>query len=302
MEASNPPNSFIVGAPKCGTTAWVEYLSSHPEIFFSSWKEPHYFCDDFPGFQWIKTEHEYLALFADAGKESIIAEASVQYLFSKTAAQRIYDFDEDARILVFLRPQRSFLPSYHNQLLYNQDEVIPDFETAWRRTVQGKRRRVPATCRVPEFLDYPAVGRFDEQLQRYANLFPASQLLIMDFDDWTKDIRRSYLRVLKFLGLEDDGRAYFKPVHRAKRHRFDSFARLTQRPPNWALASARLLRRVTGKKRLSFARTLRRANTAEGYNSSVSDEVKAEIDAHFCESNIRLRELIKAIGSGANQV
>ena len=25
------PNLFIVGAPKCGTTAWVEYLRTHPE-------------------------------------------------------------------------------------------------------------------------------------------------------------------------------------------------------------------------------------------------------------------------------
>jgi len=28
------PNLFIVGAPKCGTTAWVEYLRTHPDIFF----------------------------------------------------------------------------------------------------------------------------------------------------------------------------------------------------------------------------------------------------------------------------
>jgi hypothetical protein len=34
------PNFFIVGAPKCGTTALSEYLRSHPDVFFSSPKEP----------------------------------------------------------------------------------------------------------------------------------------------------------------------------------------------------------------------------------------------------------------------
>ena len=46
------PNLFIVGAPKCGTTAWVEYLRTHPDIFFPEIKEPHYFATDLPGMRW----------------------------------------------------------------------------------------------------------------------------------------------------------------------------------------------------------------------------------------------------------
>ncbi|MFO0007717.1 MAG: sulfotransferase, partial [bacterium] len=30
---SGPPNLFIVGAPKCGTTALTRYLEAHPEVF-----------------------------------------------------------------------------------------------------------------------------------------------------------------------------------------------------------------------------------------------------------------------------
>jgi hypothetical protein len=37
------PQFFIVGAPKCGTTAMCHYLSQHPEIFISTPKEPHFF-------------------------------------------------------------------------------------------------------------------------------------------------------------------------------------------------------------------------------------------------------------------
>ena len=40
------PNFFIVGAPKCGTTAMNDYLNRHPDIFMAT-KELHYFGSDF---------------------------------------------------------------------------------------------------------------------------------------------------------------------------------------------------------------------------------------------------------------
>ena len=33
MTHSKKPDFFIVGAPKCGTTAMNNYLAEHPEIF-----------------------------------------------------------------------------------------------------------------------------------------------------------------------------------------------------------------------------------------------------------------------------
>ena len=40
------PDFFIVGAPKCGTTAMNNYLSEHPEIFIPDIKEVHFFGRD----------------------------------------------------------------------------------------------------------------------------------------------------------------------------------------------------------------------------------------------------------------
>ena len=40
------PDFFIVGAPKCGTTALSEYLRSHPNVFMTEPKEPMYFMPD----------------------------------------------------------------------------------------------------------------------------------------------------------------------------------------------------------------------------------------------------------------
>ena len=62
------PNFFIVGAPKCGTTALSEYLREHPNAFLCQPKEPHYFATDFPTHRYVTKEEAYLKLFREAGR------------------------------------------------------------------------------------------------------------------------------------------------------------------------------------------------------------------------------------------
>ena len=70
------PDFFIVGAPKCGTTALYHYLSQHPSIYMPALKEPHFFCRDFPSFGKIHDMNAYLELFDDAPGDALIGEAS----------------------------------------------------------------------------------------------------------------------------------------------------------------------------------------------------------------------------------
>ena len=71
------PNFFIVGAPKCGTTALSEYLREHPQVFMSRPKEPHHFATDMPRYRFTKNEADYLDLFSGADdSHTAIGEAS----------------------------------------------------------------------------------------------------------------------------------------------------------------------------------------------------------------------------------
>ena len=152
------PGLFIVGAPTCGTTAWVSYLGEHPQIAFSRIKEPHYFARDLPGFREVEMKREYEALFSDAGDAAVLGEASVLYLFSESAAEQIRKYNPDARILILLRAQEDYLPSWHQQLLYTFQEEIEDFGEAWRLSGQRRPETVPETCKEPSLLDYKAMG------------------------------------------------------------------------------------------------------------------------------------------------
>ena len=82
------PNFFIVGAPKCGTTALYEFLRAHPDIYMPEGKELEYFGSDLKKNP-KKTMDEYLLFFKGWNNERVAGEASVRYLYSKKAAEEI---------------------------------------------------------------------------------------------------------------------------------------------------------------------------------------------------------------------
>ena len=285
------PGLFIVGAPKCGTTAWAKYLGEHPQIAFSRIKEPHYFALDLPAFREVETEREYEALFSGAGDAAVRGEASVLYLFSKVAAEEIRKYNPDARILIFLRTQEDYLPSWHQQLLYTFQEKIEDFGEAWRLSGQRKSATIPDTCKEPAVLDYKAMGRFHEQVARFLVHFPHSQVHVLRFEEWTRNPRDAYLRVLSFLGVEDDGRIDFRPVNEAKRHRLDALGRMLQYPPKWLLPPIKLVKAALGKESLGLAEAITDLNRKSD-RKGIDPQLKDEIRAFYRDDNRLLGELV----------
>ena len=229
--ASDSPrkaNFFIVGAPKCGTTAWYEYLRSHPDVFFPDLKEPCFFATDFPSLRQVRSEPGYNELFVDSGPSKIVGDASADYLFSTTAAEGIRCYNPGSKILILLRDHEEFLPSIHNQHLFGFWEDIEDFERAWRLS---EHRQAPAACTEPRMLDYRAMGRFGEQVERYLDAFPTDHVLVLHFRDWTRDPRSTYRRVLEFLELADDGRTDFPRINEGASYRARGLVRLFVHPP-----------------------------------------------------------------------
>ncbi|UCC88813.1 MAG: sulfotransferase, partial [Anaerolineales bacterium] len=98
------PNFFIVGAPRCATTALYRYLCDHPNIFMPRVKEPHFFAEDISVGKPTKTLDWYMGLFEESSEEHLaVGEASVFYLYSSVAVRRIYEFNKEAKIIVILR-------------------------------------------------------------------------------------------------------------------------------------------------------------------------------------------------------
>lgn len=216
------PNFFIIGAPKCGTTALSVYLGEHPNVFFCTPKEPHYFADDMPGHRRIAALDDFLALYAEAGDAHLaVGEGSVFYLYSPAALRNILRFDPAARVIVMLRNPADFVPSLHQQFHHALYEDEADLERAW--DLQAERaagRQLPRLCRQPELLQYGRLGKYAEHLETLYGIFPAAQVKVILFDDFIADTARIYREVLEFLHLPDDGRRDFPKVNEARAIRF----------------------------------------------------------------------------------
>ena len=291
------PNLFIAGAPKCGTTAWVEYLRTHPDIFFPQTKEDCFFALDLPGFRFIHSEAEYTKLFAGSGGAKVVGEASAMYLFSSAAADAIRRYNPNAKILIFLREQEEFLPSLHNQFLREFSEEIEDFETVWRLSGRRPPETVPPACLEPRTLDYAAMGRFSEQVERYLAVFPPEQVRVIRFRDWIANPRREYLEILHFLGLEDDGRREFLPVNRGVTYRSRRLVRFILFPPNWARKAARLFKRMTALEGRNIYPAVHRVIgllSVPGYKRQIRQELRDEIRRYYADDNRKLEERLEA--------
>jgi len=213
------PNFFILGAPKCGTTALSEYLHLHPNVFFSDPKEPEYFAADFP-VRLISRERDYLGLFrsADPSRHLAIGEGSTLYLFSEEAVPNILRFQPQARMIAMVRNPAQLVESFHSHLLSEGIETLASFEEAWAAEAERRQgRRLPPGARNPQWLYYSEWGKLGSQLQRLMNLAPKGQWMAILYDDFARDTRRVYQETLKFLNLPDDGRKEF-PVINKRRH------------------------------------------------------------------------------------
>jgi hypothetical protein len=216
------PDFFIVGAPKCGTTALYSYLKERPDVFMPELKEPHFFASDFAAYRRITERDAYLALFAAAAPDAMLGEASVWYLFSEVALRDIMDANPAARIIVMLRNPVDMVHALHGQLLHAPDEDVPDFERAWAlQESRAAGRDIPRHCREPRHLQYRVVGSFAAQIERLHQHVPQEQVLVLLFEDFARDTAAAYAETLRFLGLPQDGRQSFERINasRARRSR-----------------------------------------------------------------------------------
>jgi hypothetical protein len=225
----NKPNFFIVGAPKCGTTAMNDYLAQHPDIFMAK-KEIHYFGSD------LKTrlkisEAEYMKNFRQAGNKKIIGEASVWYLFSKTAATEIKNFSPDAKILIMLRNPVQVLHSLHSTHLYEANENILDFETAINLDEERKKgNSLPNSLDFFELPLYRDSVLFAEQVKRYLDCFGEENVHVILYEDFIGNTEKTVAGTLNFLGIDRKIQIAYDVINPNKKIRFFPLHLLLKNP------------------------------------------------------------------------
>lgn len=296
------PNFFIVGAPKCGTTALLSYLEEHPEIYIPNSsdslessmggkKELHFFGSD------LLFNHpslgEYLAYYRNAKEEKHLGESSVFYLYSKKAASEIHDFCPSARIIIMLRNPVDMMYSWYSQLLFWGDENLDEFEAALNAESQRKKgENIPAKRDHPTacYL-YRDIAKYTEQIKRYFQVFGREKVHIVIFDDFKKDTKATYQSTLRFLGCIDEAfEPDFKVVNANKTIRNRNLQEFLRHPPK----SSRLLIKslIPPSLRKEIRQKLQQYNTKAEARKNLPQDLRCRLNEEYQSEIEQLSQLL----------
>lgn len=193
------PNLIIPGFPKSGTSSLFDYLVQHPEIYKSVIKEPHTYSHD----------TKYENRFFDNGifnrlypsvKEKYIIDASTSYMISKVALSRLIRDNPSAKIIIIARDPIERIFSHYNWIRTFgiptkpfQDELLywckKDFEIT--KPMKGN------------FKNYIEFSKYGEQIERYLNVFPKRNILIIPSYELKDNYKQTLKNIVNFLNIEE---------------------------------------------------------------------------------------------------
>jgi hypothetical protein len=295
--AVKKPNFFLVGAPKSGTTAMVQYLAAHPDIFMGI-KEMHFFGQDLH-FRTPFYRHnlkEYLQEFQRCNGESRIGEASVWYLLSSEAASEIKAFRPDARIIIMLREPVEMLYSLYYQLRYLGEEHLSTFEQAL--TAQPERsvgRGISRHACFAQGLVYRQAALYVNQVKRYFDVFGRDRVRVIIYDDLASEPLKVYRDTLEFLDVDRTcGPTNFSVVNGSKSVRYPALRAVAKDPllhSSLALLRPWLPRYLLGALR-TLDRYLWKINTRFEKRPPLRPGLLAKLKSEFAPEVGRLSELL----------
>ncbi|MBF0274562.1 MAG: sulfotransferase [Nitrospinae bacterium] len=297
------PNFFIVGAPKCGTTALNDYLKQHPNIFIPHKKELHYFGTDldFKYKHFSRNRAQYLANFSLAKDEKMLGEASVWYLFSKLAAKEIKDFNPSSKIIVMLRNPVDMLYSQHSQFFFDGNEDIINFEEALEAEEERKKgNKIPKTVGLIEGLFYRETIRYAEQVKRYFELFGRENVHIIIFDDFRNDTAAVYKKTLDFLGVDNSFKAELKVINKYKKIKDVGLHNTLLNLPTIPRKIAQAV--IPSKIRRNWLNSVKENNTVYGKPDPMSPDLRKKLMHEFKEEVEKLSGILDRDLSGWSDV
>lgn len=291
------PNTFVVGAPKSGTSALCNYLKQHPHAFVCEPKEPHFFARyDMPcREQYYKNEQLYLDLFTTAkDTDRVLVDGSVWYLYCEQSIDLIAKFDSKAKIIVMLRRPDEMVYSFHSQALETFDEDVEDFTTAWKMAVgEEKRKKLPKYCQAPSVLAYDRICCYSEQLSRVQKHFPSEQIHIIFFEDFKRDTKNVYNSVLQFLGLEIVDNIVFEKINPNSLVRNKFIGQILQHPPAYLLWMLNVFKKAIGINKIGVREKLRALNRKVVPRKRLDDKIRADIVECYRDDISKLQDLTR---------
>tara|TARA_Y100001960_G_scaffold275306_1_gene304804 strand:- start:4764 stop:5666 length:903 start_codon:yes stop_codon:yes gene_type:complete len=284
------PDFFVIGAAKSGTTALYEYLKQNDNIFLPDIKETNYFHffddsleytgpgdkDEICRFS-LKTRDEYENAYKK-GIGFVKGDVSPVYLYDNKVANRIYNANPNAKIIVVLREPVSRAISQYNHAVRQLRETL-----SFQDALEQEKNRLDDGYEF--FWAYQKSGLYYEQLKSYYDVFPREQIKVIKYDDFISSQQGVMSDLFDFLNVEDKEISMSKSYNSAGKPKLENIHKITRLNivkdiyhkclPKWIKNIIRnLYYRMNMKK-----------------NDIVGEEIKAKLKFQFRDDILKLEEL-----------
>lgn len=190
---------LLLGFPKCGTTAFADWLSTCPQVDVSNPKETFLLCPEFAGnlkrSAFRDTDVE--ACFGAQGTQGVRMEASTLNVYSPALLDAVRETNVKC-ILLTRDPVQASL-SWHNQVINAGFQLSEDFGESWAaglslddKTGQGFLRR------------YEQVASYGQWCSRWIDAVGHERCLLLEANDLRNDPDSVKARLEPFLGQRLD--------------------------------------------------------------------------------------------------
>lgn len=192
---SFPPEAFIIGAQKCGTSYLSYLLDQHPRITLSNPKEPDYYTRNHKkGLDWYKN------LF-HGHSENVFLDASTSY-----SAARLSEYDGDnldGNPYLHNVPFRIHSDSPNAKIIYIvRNPVARTYSSYWQNIKTGAKE-IPFREAINRNSFYLRLGDYAGQLKLYQEHFPKENILVLLLEEFKAAPIYIVQKCFNFLELDD---------------------------------------------------------------------------------------------------
>jgi hypothetical protein len=192
LNSSRIPNLFLAGAPKCGTTSLVNWLSSTGNVFVPLGREPHFFANDIFPDRVCNSLNRYQNLYKHASNEfKYLLDGSTGYLSSKEAIPNILSICPNAKFILMVRDPSEMVVSLHRERVTEGREKILSTREAWSKCNENRELA----------LNYKFQCDLANQIKTAQSLISSSNLLILSLKELSEEPKKTYEKMMDFLNL-----------------------------------------------------------------------------------------------------
>ncbi|NEP45781.1 MAG: tetratricopeptide repeat protein, partial [Okeania sp. SIO2H7] len=227
LENLRGPDFLIIGVGKGGTSSLYSYLCKHPKILPAVKKEIYFFSSHIE-----KNIDWYLSHFPPIppGENFVTGEATPTYFRVKNGAEKVFEMFPKVKLIMLLRnPIDRAVSHYHHEVRLKRENRSLEGAIASLEKLQKAADREEFYWHNDQ--PYVTFGLYVEFIQKWMEVFPREQFLILKSEDFYDAPGDTMKRVFAFLGLPDYQIAeyeklnpgYYPPINESIRQQLSDY-------------------------------------------------------------------------------